>query len=70
MPEKNENAHRWGGPGSSEQNADQPRPEPEEPRPDGAPTNPPVSQVSGGGGERDNKHSHDDQKRSSKHPNS
>ncbi len=70
MPDKHPNTERWGGPGSSHENAHKEPPPKVDPRPDGTPTNPPTSQVSGGGGERDDKHSHDDQKRSSKHPNS
>jgi hypothetical protein len=55
---------RWGGPGSSHQNAKAEPPSFDDPR-DGA-TNGRNSKVSGGGGERDLKHSHDDQHRSSK----
>lgn len=58
-------AKRWGGPGSSEQNAKKEPPSFEDPRGDG-PTNGRNSKVSGGGGERDLKHSHDDAHRSSK----
>jgi len=58
-------AKRWGGPGSSHQDAEQAPPEFHDPRGDG-PTNPRNSKVSGGGGERDLKHSHDDAHRSSK----
>ncbi len=57
MPEKNN--ERWGGPGSSEQNADKPAPAHVDPRPPGTPTNDEQSHVSGGGGERDIRHSHD-----------
>lgn len=66
MPKKNPNADRWGGPGASHEDRTKVMPEKTDPRPDGAPTNPPVSQVSGGGGERDEKHSHRDHMRSSK----
>jgi hypothetical protein len=59
MPEKNENTHRWGGPGSSDQNRDKPEPEAGDPRAPGEPTNTPFSHVSGGGGERDRHHGHD-----------
>ncbi len=55
---------RWGGPGSSHQNASQEPPQFEDPRE--GPTNPRNSKVSGGGGERDIKHSHIDERRSSK----
>ena len=69
MPQKHADTVRWGGPGSSHEDRTKPVPEKKDPRPDGAPTNPRVSQVSGGGGERDEKHSHDDALRSSKsHP--
>jgi len=54
---------RWGGPGSSHQNAKAEPPAFEDPR-EGGPTNPRNSKVSGGGGERDLKHSHDDAHRS------
>lgn len=48
-----------GGPGSSHQDATEPRSEPDRgPRP-GSPTNDPISHVSGGGGERDRHHAHD-----------
>ena len=56
---------RWGGPGSSEQNAKAEPPAFEDPR-EGGPTNGRNSKVSGGGGERDLKHRHDDDHRSSK----
>lgn len=56
---------RWGGPGSSHQNARQEPPTFEDPR-EGGPTNPRNSKISGGGGERDLKHSHIDDRRSSK----
>ena len=65
-PPEKPDLKRWGGPGSSHQDATEPPPEWEDPRPDGSPTNPPTSTVSGGGGERDLKHSHDDAHRSSK----
>jgi hypothetical protein len=48
-----------GGPGSSRQNASKPvQPAGDGPEP-GQPTNPRRSRVSGGGGERDSRHSHD-----------
>lgn len=48
-----------GGPGSSHQDASEPKtPRRDGPLP-GEPTNPPKSRVSGGGGERDARHSHD-----------
>lgn len=56
---------RWGGPGSSHQDRTEEPPAFADPRA-GGPTNPRNSKVSGGGGERDLKHSHDDRHRSSK----
>lgn len=67
MPEKHPNTHRWGGPGASHEDRTKPMPDPRDPRPLGAVgENPRVSQVSGGGGEPDEKHSHVDDLRSSK----
>lgn len=67
MPQKHPNTHRWGGPGASHEDASKPMPEPPPAHPEGAvSTNPRVSQRSGGGGERDEKHSHVDPMRSSK----
>jgi len=66
MPEKHPNTERWGGPGASHEDRSKPRPEARDPRPDGVSTSGRVSQVSGGGGERDEKHSHVDHMRSSK----
>lgn len=59
MPDKNPNTHRWGGPGASHENRDKPEPQKGDPRHAGEPTNTPYSHVSGGGGERDRRHSHD-----------
>ena len=61
MPEKNPETHRWGGPGSSQQNADKPAPPKTDHREPGEPTNTPYSHVSSGGGERDRHHAHDPQ---------
>jgi hypothetical protein len=66
MPEKHPNTQRWGGPGASHEDRSEDPPEARDPRPPGSPTNPRVSQVSGGGGERDEKHSHVDNMRHSK----
>ncbi|MCW8085442.1 hypothetical protein [Sabulicella glaciei] len=67
MPEKHPNTKRWGGPGASHEDASKPMPEPGPAHPEGAvSTNPRVSQRSGGGGERDEKHTHVDAMRSSK----
>ena len=63
---KHPNAERWGGPGSSHANRLKPKPEKWEWGRPGEPTNPPTSLVSGGGGERDLRHSHDNRYRSSK----
>jgi hypothetical protein len=66
MPNKNPNTERFGGPGSSRQD----RQHPEKggkahhaPAP-GAPTSGRKSVVSGGGGERDKHHTHEDRERS------
>ena len=59
MPDKHPNTVRHGGPGSSDENAKQPAPPKVDPRPVGSSTNPPQSQVSSGGGERDLNHTHD-----------
>lgn len=67
MPDKHPNTHRWGGPGASHEDRTKPMPDPRDPRPLGSVgENPNVSQVSGGGGEPDEKHSHVDSMRSSK----
>lgn len=66
MPDKHPDTERWGGPGASHEDRSKPMPQQDDPRPDGTPTNPSVSRVSGGGGERDEKHSHVNNKRSSK----
>lgn len=60
MPHKHPGTDRHhGGPGSSHEREDLPdRTEARKPVP-GEPTNPPFSQVSGGGGERDDHHTHD-----------
>jgi|SRR5690606_25134256 hypothetical protein len=59
MPHQHPNADRWGGPGASHENRKKPRPDPRvKPGPD-EPNNTRFSHVSGGGGERDSRHSHD-----------
>jgi hypothetical protein len=66
MPHMNPNTERFGGPGSSRQDREHPekgRKEHEPPVP-GAPTSGRRSKVSGGGGERDLHHTHDDRQRS------
>ena len=66
MPHKNTNTERFGGPGSSRQDRKHPEKvgrEHEAPAP-GARTSGRQSKVSGGGGERDEHHSHDDRYRS------
>ena len=55
---KNEAADRWGGPGSSDQDASKPRPAKKDGPAAGAPTSGRASRVSGGGG-RDRHHTHD-----------
>lgn len=67
MPKKHPNTVRWGGPGASHEDATKPIPEPGPAHPeDAVSTSPRVSMRSGGGGERDEKHSHVDPMRSSK----
>jgi hypothetical protein len=67
MPDKHPNTVRWGGPGASHEDRTKPIPPTPPGQPEGAAsTNPRVSQSSGGGGERDEKHSHDDALRHSK----
>ena len=68
MSEKHPNAKRWGGPGASHEDRNKPMPETRDHR-SGISTSPSVSRVSGGGGERDRKHSHIDDARSSKRDN-
>ena len=66
MPHKNPDTERFGGPGSSTQDRKHPDKrgrEHDAPTP-GSPTSGTKSQVSGGGGERDRHHSHDDRHRS------
>lgn len=60
MPDKHPNTERWGGPGSSHEDRTEPKPEKSDPRHPGEPTNTPYSHQSGGGGERDRRHAHDD----------
>jgi hypothetical protein len=67
MPDKHPNTKRWGGPGASHEDASKPMPEPPPAHPPGAvSTSPRTSKVSGGGGERDEKHGAVDSIRSSK----
>lgn len=67
MPKKHSNTVRWGGPSASHEDASKPVPEPDPAHPEAAvSTNPRVSMQSGGGGERDEKHSHVEPMRSSK----
>ena len=53
MPEKHPHTDRWGGPGASHENRDQPKPDPKVKDPDAPDHLSPRSQVSGGGGEGD-----------------
>lgn len=59
MPQKHKAAERWGGPGSSHEDRNEPVPE----RKPGAPDQPDRpdnrSKISGGGGERDKHHTRD-----------
>ncbi|MBP0443840.1 hypothetical protein J8J14_03520 [Roseomonas sp. SSH11] len=67
MPKKHPNTIRWGGPGASHEDRTKPIPDPPPAHPeDAVSTNPRVSLRSGGGGERDEKHSAVDPMRSSK----
>ena len=59
MPEKHPNTRRWGGPGASHEDRSKAEPRRADGRMAGEPTNTPYSHVSGGGGERDRRHSHD-----------
>jgi len=63
MPEKHPNSVRWGGPGASHEDRTKPVEEKAHQSKEGRKS---VSHVSGGGGERDEKHSHVDNLRSSK----
>jgi hypothetical protein len=58
MPDKNPHADRWGGPGSSGQDATEPRPDPTVKDADDPDRYSRHSQVSGGGGETDLHHAH------------
>ena len=58
MPEKNEEAMRWGGPGSSHQDRTEPMPDPTVKDADAPDHLSPRSQISGGGGETDIRHGH------------
>lgn len=60
MPRKTPKTRRWGGPGASREDRSEPEPKKRDPRRPGEPTNTPFSHVSGGGGERDRRHAHDD----------
>jgi hypothetical protein len=66
MPHKNPDTERFGGPGSSRQDRKHPEKRGRDlecPAP-GTPTNDRKSHVSGGGGERDQHHTHNDRERS------
>ncbi len=58
MPEKNPNADRWGGPGSSHEDRTKPKPDPTVKDPDEPDHNSQHSRVSTGGGETDVHHGH------------
>ena len=53
MPDKTPEADRWGGPGSSHQDRNEPRPDPLVKDADAPDHLSPRSQISGGGGETD-----------------
>jgi hypothetical protein len=59
MPEKNPDAARYGGPGSAHQDRKHPEKDVHGAADQRQSTNPTVSKVSGGGGERDSHHTHD-----------
>jgi hypothetical protein len=59
MPDKHPNTERWGGPGASHEDRTEQPVKKGDGRSAGEPTNTPYSGVSGGGGERDRRHSHD-----------
>ena len=62
--DQDKDADRWGGPGSSHQNRDAPRPDPVVRDPDAPDHLSPRSQVSGGGGEKDVHKGHSPEARS------
>lgn len=64
MPKKHPNTRRWGGPGASHEDRSEPYVEKKPQRAAGEPTSTPYSHVSGGGGERDSRHSHDPKQKS------
>lgn len=68
MPDKNPNTERWGGPGSSNEDATKPAPAHADTRKPGTPTNDRESHISGGGGERDSHHGHNASSKSTSHP--
>jgi hypothetical protein len=58
MPKKNPETRRWGGPGSSHEDATQPPPDPTVKDPDDPDRYSRHAKVSGGGGETDLHHAH------------
>lgn len=64
--DQDKDAGRWGGPGSSHQNRDAPRPDPVVKDPDAPDHLSPRSQISGGGGEKDVHKGHSPEARSAK----
>lgn len=62
--DRDKDADRWGGPGSSRQNRDAPRPDPLVKDPDAPDHLSPRSQISGGGGEKDVHKGHSPEARS------
>ncbi len=59
MPDKHPNTERWGGPGASHEDRSEPVEKRSDHRTPGEPTNTKYSHQSGGGGERDVRHSHE-----------
>jgi hypothetical protein len=59
MPEKHKATERWGGPGASHEDRNEPKPEKKPGAPDQPDRASNQSSVSGGGGERDKHHTRD-----------
>lgn len=60
MPEKHSETDRWGGPGASHEDRSKPQPDPTVKDRDDPDRQSRHSKVSGGGGERDVHHAHED----------
>lgn len=59
MPQKHKAAERWGGPGASHEDRNEPKPEKKPGSPDKPDHLDNLSNISGGGGERDKHHTRD-----------